>query len=834
MCLYSSFLGLPDPRFAGLSPKPQYAPTRNFKTVHVKLELDIDIQKKTVSGICTTSFKSLNGKSSLILKAHHFKLLYVKDGKGKPLKHTYDDSEIEITTDAETDKEITVVIGYKLQDPKLGIYFVGPDKHYPDKPLQVWSHSESEDAPYWFPTQDLPNDKSTTEMLITVPNNLMAVSNGTLAKTTENKKDKTKTFHWKMSKPHSQYLVSFAVGDFDEIRDKWKNVPVIYYCEKGRGNDIKRAFGKTPQMIDFFSNRIGFAYPYEKYSQVAVTDFIFGGMEHTTVTTQTDDALHDERAHEEAKYFSEGLCAHELAHQWFGDLITCKDWSHLWLNESFATYFDALFTEQDMGGDEFAYKLYNNAQSYFAEDKDEYRRPIVTNLFRRSNDLVDRHTYQKGSIILHMLRNFLGDILWWKVIKHYVQKNQNRAVETLDFIEAIENVTGMNMKKFFDQWIFSPGHPEYKVLYHWDAKSKDVSVHISQNQSSDTPLFSANIRFEITTRSGTKTFEELVEQKEQTFIYKTDSEPVMLRIDPDNVILKKIEVVKPLTMWIYQLENDPNVIGRIASAAEIAKYGTLKEAKILGEAMLRDKFWGVQAEIAALLGQMKNTTAMEYLIKGLSIKHPSARKSVVAALGEFRDPKIIKDIKPLLDDKNSYLVPAEACRTLGKTKDPSAEALIMSMLTRDSWLDAIRAVAVDGMAHLKGAEAIEFLKKYSEYGNEERPRFAAIRNLAIYGKGRKDVLDILIALTEDKFTLVQISAADALGELRDERAVPVLEKLIKDDRDGRLKRAAEDAIKKIYPWLDTDIDSYRASIEVRRKLEQKDKDLAAAKRSAEK
>ena len=266
MCLYSSFLGLPDPRFAGLSPKPQYAESRNFKTTHVKIELDLDIPKKTVSGVCTTSFKSMNGKSSLILKAHHFKLLYVKDTKGKLLKYTYDDSKIEITTDAEADKEITVVIGYKLQDPKLGIYFVGPDKHYPDKPVQVWSHSESEDAPYWFPTQDLPNDKSTTEVVVTVPNNLMAVSNGTLLKSSENKKEKTKTFHWKMSKPHSPYLVSFAVGDFEELKDKWKNVPVIYYCQKGRGDDIKRAFGKTPQMIDFFSNKIGVSYPYEKYA----------------------------------------------------------------------------------------------------------------------------------------------------------------------------------------------------------------------------------------------------------------------------------------------------------------------------------------------------------------------------------------------------------------------------------------------------------------------------------------------------------------------------------------------------------------------------------------
>lgn len=835
MCFYfSNFMGLPDPRWAGIAPKPQYAASRNFQTTHVKIEIDVDPTKKSVSAVCATTLRSLNGKSKLILNAKYFKLLSVKDGKGKALKHSYDGSKIELSVGAETGKEVAVVVSYKLQDPKLGIYFIGPDKHYPNKPVQAWSHSESEDAPYWFPTQDLPNDKSTTEMIITVPANLMAISNGSLVKATDNKKDKTKTFHWRMAKPHSQYLVSFAAGEFEEVKDKWKSIPVIYYCQKGRAADIKRAFGKTPQMIDFFSKKIGLDYPYDKYGQVAVTDFIFGGMEHTTVTTQTDDALHDERAHEEAKYFSEGLCAHELAHQWFGNLITCKDWSHLWLNESFATYFDALYAEHDLGAEEFSYKLYQNGQSYFAEDKDEYRRPIVTNLFRRSNDLVDRHTYQKGSLVLHMLRNALGNGLWWKAVRHYVHKFQNKAVETSDLIAAIEESTGQNMKKFFDHWVFSAGHPEYKVLYHWDAKSKEAVLHISQNQPADTTLFSASMIFEFTTQSGAKSFDELAEQKEQTFRYKLDSEPLMLRIDPENIILKKLEAIKPLSMWIYQLANDPNVIGRITAASEIAKYGTYKEAKILGEAMLRDRFWGVQAEIAALLGQMKNQAAMEFLIKGLSLKHPLARKAVAAALGEFKDPKIIKEIKPLLDDRNSYLVPAEACRTLGKTKDPSAEPILKAMLMRDSWLDAIRAASVDGLAHLHGHEAIETLKKYSEYGWEERPRFAAIKNLAQFGKGRKDVLDKLIELTDDKYTLVQIAAADALGELRDEQAIPTLEKLIKGDRDGRLKRAAEDAIRKIYPWIDSDIETYRAGEEVKRKLEQRDKELAAAKRSAEK
>lgn len=837
MCLASSklsaLLGFPDPRWAGIAPKPQYAPSRNFKTVHVKLELELDFAKKSASGTCTTILKSLNGEGKLSFDAKNFKIISVKIG-GKAAKFNYDGSKIGIDAgNVERGKEIQVAIEYRAVEPKLGIYFVEPDKSYPKNPIQAWSHSQTDDARFWWPSQDMPNEKATTETIITVPANFTAISNGKLMKVEENRK-KTKTFHWKMSKPQSTYLLNFVIGEFSEVKDKWKNVPVTYYCEKGREEDIKRAFGKTPAMIDFFSKKIGVDYPFEKYAQIAVADFIFGGMEHTTSTTQTDSVLHDERAHEEAKYNSDGLCAHELAHQWFGDLITCKDWSHAWLNESFATYFDALFMEHDKGKDEFDYEMYQNAQAYFNEDKERYRRPIVTNMFRRSEDLFDRHLYEKGACVLHMLRNMLGDRLWWAAVNNYVKKNQNGTVETLDLITSIEEATGQNMKRFFDQWVFSPGHPEFKVLYHYDDRKKEANVRIIQTQPADIPLFFIPMKIEFTTASGRKSFDVTVEQKEQLFTFKLDSEPAMAWADPENAILKKIEMTKPKSLWLNQLRQDPNAVGRIMAATELSKSGTQNDAKVIGEAMLRDSFWGVQAEIATLLGQMRNQTALEFLLKGLSIKHPLARKAVVAALGEFKEPRIVKELKPVLDDKESYLVPAEACRSLGKTREPSAETLLKAMLGRDSWIDAIRAGAVDGIAQLHGSESIELLKKFAERGNVHRTRMFAIKNLGTIGKGRKDVLDFLTGLTDDRFALVQIAAVKALGELGDERAIPALEKLSKGDRFDRLKRAAEDAIKQIYPWLDSDIESYRAGEEAKRKLEQKDKDLAAVKRSAEK
>jgi len=807
-------MGVPDARFAGATPKPQYAPDRNFRTLHVRIALDIDIEKKSVLGECTTTLKSLNGKDILAMDAKGMKIVAVKFNN-KTARHKYDGSKIEITTPkVNPDDVVSVSVKYKITEPKLGIYFVGPDKHYPKKAKQVWSHGETEDARYWFPTQDTPDCKATSETLITVPNTFTVISNGGLVKVTENKSAKRKTFHWKMSKPHSPYLISFAAGEFDEVKDNWRGIPVNYYCEKGRGDEIKRAFGKTPAMIEFFSKKIGVKYPYEKYAQVSVIDFIFGGMEHTTCTTQTDMVLHDEIAHEEVQYSADGLAAHELAHQWFGDLLTCKDWSHAWLNESFATYFDSLFQREDKGEGYFQWDSYMNMLSYLAEDKDKWRRPISTNMFKRSGDLFDRHLYQKGACVLRMLHETLGDELWWKAVNHYVEKNKNRPVETLDFIQAIEEATGQNMKKFFDQWVFSSGHPEYKVLYHWDGK--EAIIRVSQNPEL---LFSVKMKIELTTKNGVKKFEETVDGKEHQFRYKTD-EPLMLRVDPDNVVLKKMDVSKPMAMWIYQLEFDPNPVGRMQAAAVISRMenGTEADAEILGKAMLKDKFWGVQADIASYLGHMRNRKSVEYLKKGLALHHPLARRAVVTALGTVKDPTLLKDVKALLDDKRSYTVPAEVCRTLGKTKDPSVEPLLHSMLNRESWTDIIRAGAIEGLAHLHGMESLDLLIKYASPGYYERTRMMAIRHLGIYGKGHKKALDFLIEAARDKYALIQLAAVSSLGFMQDERAIPVLEELIKEGHDSRVQRAAEDAIKSIYPWLDTDMETYRKS----KQLEKKD------------
>ncbi|MGB2693833.1 MAG: M1 family metallopeptidase, partial [Dehalococcoidia bacterium] len=415
---------------------PHYARDRLVDVRHIKLELSIDPEAKRpggrpsgrIEGTVHTTFAPINdGLTHVEFDAVEMEITGVQlggpDGHSRRARHTYDGNRLRIELGArrKAGEELTTSVSYNAI-PRRGLYFVGPDEGYPDKAVHVWSQGQDEDSRHWFPCFDFPNELATSELIVTVPKPLMAVSNGELRSTRE--RAKTRTFHWYQSTPHVAYLTSVAAGDFAEITQDVDDVPVQYYVTKGREADARRALGRTPRMVRFFSERTGIPYPYAKYAQVFVGDFIFGGMENVSATTLTENILHDERAKPDIAENADSLVAHELAHQWFGDLLTCRDWAHGWLNEGFATYFDALFVEHHRGVDAFRYDLRQNAEIYFRDDAQRYRRPIVSHTYNEPIDLFDRQFYEKGSLVLHMLRFNLGDELFWKAIRHYTAKHE--------------------------------------------------------------------------------------------------------------------------------------------------------------------------------------------------------------------------------------------------------------------------------------------------------------------------------------------------------------------------------------------------------------------------
>jgi len=807
-CLSHISIATADGRFAYPGSTPHYAPDRTFDTRHIRLTLALDFPRKTLKGECLTTLKAIADQADeMIFDAVDFKDLTVSSG-GKPLQFEYKGRQIIIRWPKPFTRgaSVDVAIGYRVTRPKLGLHFVGPDRHYPDKPIQAWTQGEDEYNRYWFPCHDAPQERTTTEMIVTVPERFTAISNGALLRV--QRRGRARTFHWKHNVPHSPYLVSLVAGEFSQIKDRWRRVPVLYFCPPGREEDAKRAFGKTPKMIDFFSKKLGVPYAYAKYSQTAAVDFIYGGMENTSCTTQTILTLHDERAH--LDFSSDPLVAHELAHQWFGDLVTCKDWSHAWLNESFATYFEALFKEHDGGLDEFVYELRHNSDAYFDEDKERYRRPLSTKFYKNTNDLFDRHLYEKGSCILHMIRRQLGDRGWWRSMNLYLNRHRAEGVETVNLLDAIQEATGKNLRSFFDQWVFKGGHPEFKARTWWDARAKKAFIRVLQMQTvnEETPLYTIPVEFDLYLNGKPRRFKESVTKKEHLFSYTLPSAPELVLFDPEHTILKRVDFAKPEPMWIMQLTEDPHVLGRIDAASALGRQASPGAVQALRQALFQEKFWGVQCEIARALGQANSTVALEALLDALrSLEHPKVRRTLYEALGSYPSGRVQSEVKARCSSEKSYFAEAEAIRTLGRMKDPSLLGLFKDYLKRESWNDTLRCAALDAVGSLQIAESFTVLKEYIRYGHHPNARMTAIRRLGQLGRGREDVQSALIELLKDPYLLVQLAAVRTLGSVADERATDALMKCTTGDIDGRLKRAAEESIRKIRKGMEQEFPS---------------------------
>jgi len=643
-------------------------------------------------------------------------------------------------------------------------------------------------------------------VIATVPERMTVLSNGRLVKKTRNRSRKTVTWHWKQAIPHVSYLVTLVAGEYEAIRYRWRKVPMTVYAPPGQAADAKRACGKTPRMMAFFSRVTGEPYPYEKYDQVFVQDFIFGGMENTTATTLTDTALLDRRCFLDNSMDS--LVAHELAHQWFGDLLTCRDWSHAWLNEGFATYFDALFKEHDLGRDEYLQNILNLRDIYLAEDGGHYRRSIVCKTYRDPVELFDRHLYEKGALTLHMLRNLLGDDLWWRSLRRYVRTHRTGSVETVDLRRAIEAETGRNLEYFFDQWVFRAGHPELKATFAWDEKRKVATVSVKQTQSpdDDTPVFRMplTVSFAMGGRGEDPELNVTLSGREHSFEKKLPKRPRFVRFDPGYRILKTLDFTPPRDMLIAQLAGDDDLPGRVHAATCLGKDGSPEAVAALGKVLHREaEFWGVRAAAAAALGKAATAGSRDHLLRGLKAMHPKARRAAVAALGEWRgDRRVDAALLGLVADGDaSCVVEAEAARALGRTKAEKAfEALALAFDTRDSWNEVVRGGVMAGLAALQDPRGVPMAREAARNGRPNNLRAQGVLALGrlaeVQGAPKAEIVDELVRHVDDWWLRVKLVACSSLAELKETKALAALAKA-SGDLDGRVKRSAMEASKKI-------------------------------------
>ncbi|HEY0319398.1 MAG TPA: M1 family aminopeptidase [Pyrinomonadaceae bacterium] len=821
-------------------PPRQYIPSRDYDTLNITLNLRFNWEQEQAIGTATISFAPLSANLRRVeFDAANMTFNSVKLAGGAPLKFETDtkNEKLHVILDRayQPANVITVVIDYHtngvsegsaLVSSNQGLSFIKPRADDPNRPRQIWSQGESEYNHFWFPCFDHPNDFATTEMIATVDKPLMVISNGRLIETIDNK-DNTRTFHWKMEQPHASYLTSIVVGEYTPIEQKYQDVPVISYVYPNEVKEGRVTVARMADMVRFFSEKTGVKYPYAKYAQTMTRDF-GGGMENISATTQTDNMIHDARF--ELDNDSDGLQSHELAHQWFGDYVTCRSWSDIWLNESFATYFQAMWDEHRLGHDDFLYlDVKGNQDAYYAAWRNGLRRPIVTSNYQNPDAVFDTYAYPRGGAVLHMLRMTLGEGNWWRSINHYLTKYAHQPVETEQLRIAIEETTGMPMDWFFEEWVYKMGHPVFRVTKNYDAAAKTLTLTVRQEQKPDPAydypqagLFRTPVDIEIGTGTDTKVFKVtrvwIEPKEEQSFTFPVDSEPRLVNFDYGNTIIKELRFDKPTDELVYQLTRDEDVMGRMWALGQLSEKlkatATVESekqqiAQAVSTALASDRVWGMRVEAAAALTGVAVDTARTALLAAAKDRDARVRARAIASLGASKDPTLASVYLEHLSDE-SYATIREAAKALGQAKSPAAYDALLKLSEMPSWRDTIKVSALNGLAALGDPRALELGFRYAATGNPINVRNAAITLLAAVGRDEPRAFTLISDTFRQAVTArnqMLRTSAEAIISLGDKRGLEVFEQARKqagvsaDVRDliGNYERRLQQAVDRASP-----------------------------------
>jgi aminopeptidase N len=761
-----------------------YARSRDYDLQHSKIALRFDLEQKKVLGEVTHSLSILrDGTAKIVFDSAGLTIQKVTINKAAAKFETAAEKlSIPLASEAKAGDKFEITIRYEGK-PTKGMYFILPDKDYPDRPSQIWTQGESEDTHYYLPTYDYPNDRLTTETILTVPASWITVSNGKLISVSDAGKG-LKTWYWKESVPSSTYLITVVAGEFDEVKDMWHGIPVTYYAPKGRGDRLPINYVRTPAMMELFSKKFGVDYPWEKYAQVMVDDFVAGGMENSSATTNTSTSLvHPKLAPE---YFTgeDDLISHELGHQWFGDLVTCKDWGHVWLNEGFATFLEAVWTEAHFGKDQADYERWNNAREWF-DSNNLWNKPIVRHDFDDSSEF-DGNAYGKGGWVLYMLRHQIGEEAFYRGVKHYLEVNRGKNVVTADLAKAIEEVSHTSVDQFFSQWLYGAGAPKFELSYTYDVEKHQVALNVKQTQKVEgrVGLFRVPVEVEITTASGPKLYNITVSKEKQALSLPAESAPLMVLFDKGGHILKLADFHKEKKEWLYQLKNAAEVADRADAATALGKLKNDEEVvAALGETLQNDKAWGVRATAADTLGKLDGASAAKLLLAALdSNEKPWVRSRVVSALGNLKeDAAVAARLNAIAQKDDSYRARAAALQALGRLKGPNVFATLEAAVSGDSPDGFLRNAALRSLGSLGEEKAVPLLLQWSAPGKPINSRTAAINSLGRLQKDNQDITKQIAAYLSEGHFPVRMAAIYALGGRGDASAIPALEALLKSD-----------------------------------------------------
>jgi aminopeptidase N len=731
-------------------PPVQWVRSRTIDVKHIAIDLQFDWAKKQAFGIAKITFSPLNSLNKITLDAGNLTINSISLNE-KPLKFNYDGGdrndglEILLNDNYTSQQTLTIKIDYHTNwvnqiDPinlsgtnGRGLRFSKPTSNDPIKPKEIWSIGEPDLNRYWFPSYDAPNDLRTTEFKATVEKDLMAISNGNLISIKENA-DGTHTFYWKTDKPYANHLTNFVVCKYANHKQNFEGIALNNYGYPHEQASTQASVERLPDMVKFFSEKIGAKYPYSFYSQAFVQDLPWG-IAGNGLAAQTENMVDDYGTHADYLYLWDGLEGESLASQWFGNYLTAKDWSHTWLNKGFARYFSGLYNSYKNGQDEFLFwqVMFNDQFSYNADWSSGNRHPIVTKYYENPVSFTsDSYSYNRGAMVLRMLHQHLGDEKWWKSINHYVKTNANKTVETEDFRKAIEEATGESMDWFFDQWIYKMGHPVFEITKNYDEAKQQLTLKIKQAQKTDpkevypqVAFFQGKIEVEIDDKIKTV----WLEAKAENVITLSLPKPQFVNFDFQRTWIGEISFEQSQEEMLALLKNSKDILARRSTILELIKIAkndktsANNKAMVLAgirEVVLSNAYWRLRASaLAQLQGLLAPATETKPIFDEATtsmilsvIKNEKSwlKSTAIAFLGMTKDLKYVDIYVENLKDPSDRVI-SSAAVALGKTKSPKAFDDLEKLMGKPSMKSQSRLCALNGLKELGDPRGVDVAYK---------------------------------------------------------------------------------------------------------------------------
>ena len=809
----------------------------DYHVRHLKLIFDVNAKDHSAHGVVTHYLTPLRAAlQTVVLDARDNLKIEACKINGTDVTFAQKDNQLTISpvTPLAMNKEVAVEISYTMPSANSrvrggangagGFTWIDPRANQPARKVGFWTQGETNTNSSWVPCYDFPNDKCTSETHTTVPEDWIVIGNGAETPSTLNADAHTRTFHWTMKQPHSTYLLSLVGGELDVQKDTWRGVPLLYVVPKGMGNLIPNAFGNTPDMLSWFSDNLGVKYPWPKYAQSWVFDFP-GGMENVSATTLGSFSLPDARAD---KFPMSSLTSHELGHQWFGDLVTCKDWGDIWLNESFATFMEMFYMEHLNGKEAYEADVENYTRQYLASAR-RAKRALSTNMYANYDAMFESgHTYSKGGVILHMLRRELGDKAFFASLHRYLKAYEYKAVETSDLEKSISEETHRDMKPFFDQWVRKPGHPVLDMTWTYDEGRKEVVATVKQlqNTTDGTPIYNTPLTFGLARGMGEKPsgFKQVglagekartssqagndmlqrqrvvLNQATQEFHLPCAQKPALVLLDPDHDMLKEVPDTHLTDAdMALLLRIAPNSADRRMAASKlVGDHLDVSRIALFTDVLKAEPGDALGATLIISLSTAKSEELRPLFHAEAQSKLTRRRAAALAALGQLaptdEDTRLLRSVA--LSDTEPSSVVSGALLGLSGNIAKNMDVFQHQIMQTGSG-ETLASASVDALAAAKSETTVPLLILAMKPEHSSFTRMKAAGAVGTFAPGDAGVHDALVGMLNDPLFFVQNAAIRALAARKDKGAMDALRAVAANAKNPSTQEAAKTAIEQI-------------------------------------